>query len=91
MNRVEIESSLQALEKEYAKLADIFYEFRKCTDVADYDIHKEEYLKQLIILEDKISEKRRALNVLVGQVNKTCSRLRCAQCINHNKCDMEYD
>lgn len=90
MNRIEIETALQLLEKEYAKIVDIFYEFRKDPTVENFESQKEEYIKQLIELEDRISEKKKALSKLVDSVNKTCSRTKCAQCINHNKCDMEY-
>lgn len=91
MNRIEIETALQLLEKEYAKIVDIFYEFRKDPTVENFESQKEEYIKQLIELEDRISDKKKALSKLVGSVNKTCSRTKCAQCINHNKCDLEYD
>lgn len=91
MNRIEIETALQLLEKEYAKIVDIFYEFRKDPTVENFESQKEEYIKQLIELEDRISDKKKELSKLVGSVNKTCSRTKCAQCINHNKCDLEYD
>ena len=91
MNRIEIETALQLLEKEYAKIVDIFYEFRKDPMVENFESQKEEYIKQLIEHEARISDKKKALSKLVGNVNKTCSRTKCAQCINHNKCDLEYD
>ena len=90
MTRVEIEVSLQILEKEYLKIVDEFYEFRKNPSVEGFFEKKEEYLAQLCVLEDRIAEKQHQLSNYVQKVNKTCSRTRCAQCINHNKCGLEY-
>lgn len=90
MTRTEIETALQLLEAEYVKIANEFYEFRKDESAEDFQSKKDEYLKQLCDIEDRISEKKKALKQIVEKVNKTCSRTRCAQCINHNKCDLEY-
>lgn len=91
MNRVELETSLQNLEREYEKAADNFYEFRKNPDIPNYEKYKDDLLRELCQMEDRINKLRTALSQLVEKVNKTCSRTKCAQCINHNKCDMEYD
>ena len=90
MTRSEIETALQLLEKEYLRIADIYYEFRKDSSVENFESQKDEYLKQLCELEDRIADKKHSLNHFIEKVNKTCSRKHCAQCINHNNCEMEY-
>lgn len=90
MTRTEIEISLHLLETEYVRIANEYYEFRKNEDVDDFQSKKDEYLKQLCDIEDRIAENKRQLKKIVENVNRTCSRTRCAQCINHNNCEMEY-